>query len=325
MSNSNHELDERITDLIRQEGLPDSFRDTVYTHYLPLTRDILVQQQSLGRTLMVGVNGAQGTGKSTLALFIQQLLNLQGCPCASFSLDDLYLTKAERIRLAEQVHPLFITRGVPGTHDLTLGNRTLDALASAGDDSVVAIPTFNKAEDDRADPAQWPRHVGPAHVILVEGWCVAATAEADESVLLAPINELEQLEDEDCVWRKHVNLALQREYLSFFARMDRLIMLKAPSMECILEWRTLQEQKLAERLGLHYYGAESGGSEESKDMHAQNAPVGKAIMSPEQIKRFIMHYERLTRAMLDTLPAKADTVFLMNSRHQITGVVHNAL
>ena len=36
------------------------------------------------------------------------------------SIDDFYLTRAERKKLGEQVHPLMETRGVPGTHDVQM-------------------------------------------------------------------------------------------------------------------------------------------------------------------------------------------------------------
>ncbi len=34
------------------------------------------------------------------------------------SIDDYYLSKIERLRISQKVHPLLITRGVPGTHDI---------------------------------------------------------------------------------------------------------------------------------------------------------------------------------------------------------------
>ena len=224
-------------------------------------------------------------------------------PCVRFSLDDIYLTRAQRQSLATEVHPLLLTRGVPGTHDIDLGMGLLDQLLAAGEDDNVPIPAFDKAIDDRAPQESWPRHRGPVSVILLEGWCVAALPETDLDVLRQPINTLEQLEDPDGHWRQYVNQHLATDYKELFERLDLLVMLKAPSMECILEWRTLQEQKLANRIGLH-----------------QNSAGELKIMTPEQIKRFIMHYERLTRAMLAEMPARADVLFDIDAQHRITGV-----
>ena len=295
-----------VEDLIRREQLPDDFLQTVTEYFFPLALRLRDFQIARDRPVIVGINGAQGTGKSTLALFLETLLSQHlDCPCARFSLDDIYLTRAEREAKARTVHPLLLTRGVPGTHDIELGNRVLNELLAAGADSVVPIPAFDKSRDDRAPLAQWPLHRGAVKIILLEGWCVAALPEHDPQRLQQPINSLEALEDADGQWRGYVNQHLAGEYQAFFSRLDYLVMLRAPSMECILEWRTLQEQKLAERLGVHQNGADAG-----------------RIMTPEQIKRFIMHYERLTRVMLEEMPARSDTLYEIDEQHRIKGVQH---
>ena len=294
-----------IESLIAEEGLPAEFLDTVFAYYLPLAQQIMERQRALGRPMIVGINGAQGTGKSTLALFLQKILTHHlNCPCAGFSLDDIYLTRAERQHLGATVHPLFVTRGVPGTHDLGLGQATVDALCRAVSGTTVPIPGFDKSQDDRSATSAWKHHEGVAKVILLEGWCMAARPVTDGAQLLQPMNELERSEDAEGLWRSYVNQQLAGAYNDFFSQLDFLIMLKAPSMECIVEWRTLQEQKLAEKIGSHHNGANVSG-----------------IMSPSQIKRFVMHYERLTRAMLDTMPSHADVVLVIDEAHRIAEVL----
>lgn len=126
------ELTATIDDLIEKKGPPNQYAATVEQTILPMIEHIVSLRRAKNRTVVVGINGAQGTGKSTLALFLRALLcNHWHCPTASFSLDDLYLTRAERRALAEQVHPLFVTRGVPGTHDVKLGRRVIDQLQTA--------------------------------------------------------------------------------------------------------------------------------------------------------------------------------------------------
>ncbi|MEE2732336.1 MAG: hypothetical protein VYA55_16065 [Pseudomonadota bacterium] len=292
--------------LIRQEHLPGDFLTTVADYFYPLALRLRDLQHARGRPVIIGVNGAQGTGKSTLALFLETLLNQHlDCPCARFSLDDIYLTRAEREANAKAIHPLLLTRGVPGTHDVELGNRVIDELLAAGPDNVVSIPAFDKARDDRAPMAEWPLHRGSVSIILLEGWCVAALPEADPQRLQTPVNTLEDQEDPDGHWRHFVNQQLAEPYQRLFGRLDYLVMLKAPSMECILEWRTLQEQKLAEKMALH-----------------QNGASAARIMSPDQIKRFIMHYERLTRVMLAEMPQRADSLYVIDEQHRIEGVQH---
>ncbi|TGN39845.1 hypothetical protein [Marinobacter confluentis] len=287
--------------LIEQESLPASYGDIVRKVILPLAQHIQSLRGDRQRPVIVGVNGAQGTGKSTLTLFLKELLTvLYNVPTASFSIDDLYLTRAERETLAAEQHPLLLTRGVPGTHDLALGQQLIDRLISASADSDTPIPAFEKARDDRAPRASWPVFKGRAEVVLLEGWCVGALPEASGESLAEPINVLEQQEDTDGAWRRYVNQCLKGEYSTFFGQIDCLIMLKAPSMESVLEWRTLQEQKLKQKTSV---APEQGGPQSSR------------LMSNDQIARFIMHYERITRACLAEMPARADAVVYVGDDH----------
>lgn len=303
---STDDLIRLIQTLIRQESLPDSYESTVVQTILPLAESIRELRERLGRTVLIGIHGAQGTGKSTLTLFLKHLLTDHfNLATASFSLDDIYLTHEERERLAAAVHPLLVTRGVPGTHDIVLGQQTIDRLRDAGPGDLTLIPAFDKACDDRAPRERWPVFQGRAEVILVEGWCLGAAPEIPDEELAAPVNELERCEDPDGHWRGYVNRQLEGDYQLFFGQLDWLIMLKAPSMECVLEWRTLQEHKLAERLSAA--PKESEGSV----VPAQNL----RIMTDAQIVRFIMHYERITRNCLSEMPGRADVVINVAEDH----------
>jgi len=242
----------------------------------------------------VGLCGAQGSGKSTLAAALAALLGARGLKVAALSLDDFYLTRAERQTLAKVVHPLLATRGVPGTHDVALALRTFERLASAG---VTPLPSFDKAIDDRRPDAQWPRLDGPADVVLFEGWCVGARPQP-EAMLQAPINALERDEDANGTWRRYVNAALEGPYRPLFEGFDRLLLLQAPSFEVVFEWRREQEQKLARRLEA------SGGD-------------GRALMNEAQLARFIAHYERLTRHILAEMPSRADVLFALDAQRRL--------
>ena len=76
-----------------------------------------------GHTPLIGVAGAQGSGKTTLARSLAVALG-----GVQLSLDDVYRTRAERQTLARDLHPLLATRGPPLTHDLDLLAATIAAL-----------------------------------------------------------------------------------------------------------------------------------------------------------------------------------------------------
>lgn len=303
---SDPKLKQTIDALISEEALPDTYADTVEQTILPLVEHILNKQRRIGKTVLVGIHGAQGTGKSTLTLFLQEILGKHfQCPTASFSLDDIYLTRAERAELAQRIHPLFQTRGVPGTHDMELGRRVIADLRKAQAGDQTPIPVFDKSIDDRVPEALWPSFQGAASVILLEGWCVGGRPEL-EVALAQPINELERTEDAEGIWRRTVNESLKGSYRHLFEDMDSLVMLKAPSMDSVQEWRTLQEHKLADKVK----------SAPKKSDGSALAPSLR-IMSDAEVHRFIMHYERVTRACLGEMPARADVLIEVAEDHSL--------
>lgn len=293
-----------IKQLVADERLPADFEDMARDYFEPLSRFIARRRYNGAQPLIVGINGAQGTGKSTLSRLLQALLQAQQLETVVLSLDDFYLTRERRRLLSVTVHPLLATRGVPGTHDLALGLQVVADLQQASATSHVAIPVFNKASDDRAGVQHWPVHRGAVDVILLEGWCVGARP----AVLSGePINTLEREHDADGRWRAFVAQQLQA-YQQLFDQLDMLVMLKAPSMQCIVEWRTLQENRLRDRLSDACHHAAGNGTTESPPLR---------LMTDAELRHFIMHYERLTRMMLDTMPGQADVVFTLDSQHRI--------
>jgi D-glycerate 3-kinase len=281
-----------------QERLPAAYLDTVEQWFLPLAEDIRQRVARSHQALLVGVSGCQGSGKTTLAsllvLLLRELLGLKG---VNLSIDDFYLTHAERQDLARTVHPLLATRGVPGTHDVHLALDTIAALRQPG---VVAIPRFNKAVDDRAPQGEWPRVQAPVDVIVLEGWCLSIGPQTHAQLEQA-INSLEEQEDSEGAWRRYVNERIAGEYTRLYDMVDYLVMLKAPDFTKVFEWRQNQEDKLA---------AKSAG---------QSPEQRTRIMNREQLRRFIQHYERITRHGLDTLPLKADVVFQLTGEQTIAG------
>jgi len=296
-----------IEQIISQEQLPKEFAETAKEYFVPLSDHIAQCCGRRSQALVVGVNGAQGTGKSTLSLLLTQLLQARNLECVVISIDDLYLTRQERAELAQHVHPLLKTRGVPGTHDLELGLKLIAELKAATSDTKIALPYFDKAQDERRPAQHWDLHRGPVDVIVIEGWCVGALP---TSLVGSPLNALEENFDGDGAWRQFVEKSLL-EYQRLFSQIDLLVMLKAPSMECIIEWRTLQEEKLQIRVAAQVQ-ARNGAIVAGASNHG--------VMNKTELLRFIMHYERLTRYMLETMPHYADVVFELNTAHRIDTV-----
>lgn len=281
---------------LRRLRIDDDLTMGLESIYLPLAAWIALHRPE--KPMVVGINGAQGTGKSTLTALLTTILttcfDLRVC---GFSIDDIYLTRAEREHLAATIHPLLRTRGVPGTHDVELGIKTLTALQSAGPGDKTPIPGFDKALDDRKPVSQWLVWQGRADIILFEGWCVGARPQPDQ-VLATPVNDLEKLEDPDGRWRRYINEQLKGPYQRLFSCLDRLIMLKVPSMECVFRWRLEQERKLEQSVRAH-----------------PDQPL--RLMNETELRRFIQHYERLTRWMIEEMPQRADVVLELGKDHQI--------
>ena len=284
-----------MSDFLSKHRLPVEFRRVADQHYLPLARRLpTVRGDKL--QLLLGINGAQGTGKSTLADFLRLAAeSMFDWRVAVLSIDDFYLTLKERESLAHVVHPLLLTRGPPGTHDVDMLRDYLGRLRHLRRGESLALPRFDKANDDRAIESEWPIVEGPIDLVILEGWCVGTKAQTDAG-LERPVNSLEKDEDSDGAWRSYVNDQLQANYEPIFEQLDFLVFMCAPSFDAILRWRVEQEQKLA----------------------AVSPEGSSGLMNEKQITRFLQFYERLTRANLAMLPNQADLVFELDESHSIS-------
>lgn len=282
-----------LTAFIEKHKLNKGFEDIAQNWYTPLAEQILSHHKGAGKPIIVAINGCQGSGKSTLTEYLKGYLESKhGLQVANLSLDDFYYSQSERSSLSEKIHPLFKTRGVPGTHDIKLARKVIEQLMSGNE--KTKIPRFDKSTDNPYPINNWPELMAPVDIVIFEGWCLGAEHQIT-SMLQKPVNSLESEQDPLGVWRQYVNQQLKSIYEPLYSDIDYWIMLKAPSFENVYTWRLEQEQKLAEL---------STGS-------------GKGIMSEQQIASFIQYYQRLTEHMLNTLPRKSDVVFELNSQRQI--------
>jgi D-glycerate 3-kinase len=286
-----------IADLCATEDLPPSYAKTVSRYLEPLAAIACELRKSKSRPVVIGISGAQGSGKSTLALFLANHLRRETqLSSTCLSLDDFYLGKAARLDLADKVHPLFATRGVPGTHDVQLALNVLRGLTDVQEPATIRLPKFDKATDDCLPENAWPEVDTPVDVVILEGWCLGARPQ-DVKSLAHPVNALEDEDDPDGAWRRRVNDHLSGDYREWFDQLDTLIMLRIPSFDKILEWRGVQEEKLVQKSAAAGY----------EELH---------------LDRFIVHFERLTRHMLQTMPSYADTIIDIDEQHRMSNMTH---
>lgn len=285
-----------LSEFIEQYQLPAVFASTAVDYFLPLADWVREHAESRrDNAFVLGINAAQGAGKSTLAALVADYLHKQfGYEVATLSIDDLYLPKAARQQLGKSVHPLLATRGVPGTHDPELGEAIISSLQGLVEAERLPLPRFDKLSDDRLPAVEWPTVAGPVDVVLFEGWCVGSQAVA-ESELAEPINALERTRDTTGDWRRFVNHQLGTRYQGLFSLLDALVFMAVPDFDCVRRWRTEQEHKLI----------------------AADDPAGGAGMTDAEVAEFVQYFERVTRQNLAALPQRADVLLWLGQDHQV--------
>ena len=266
--------------------------------YIPISFWINNKFKKKKKTLLIGLSAGQGAGKTTVANILSIILKIffKRNVCV-ISIDDFYKTSRERNKMAKKKHPLFKTRGVPGTHDINLMQNFFTSLKKKKF-KKIKLPKFNKSIDDRFKEVNWRKINKKPEIILVEGWCVGAKAQKNSS-LKKPINILEREEDKNLVWRAFVNERLKKEYKKVFSIIDYYIFMKVPSFKMVFKWRLLQENKLRKKMN-----------------------IKNKIMSYNNVKRFIMFYQRITLQMIKDLSKSASIVILLKKNHDIKKVLY---
>jgi len=238
------------------------------------------------------IAGSQGSGKSTLTAVLKLVLEkFYKKKVMLLSIDDYYLSKNKRLKLSKKIHPLLITRGVPGTHNIAALRK--DIINFQKKKFPIVAPLFNKLKDDISSKK---KIIKKAEILLLEGWCCGSPP-ISRGYLFKNINRLETTLDKNKAWRQYYNSQLQRDYKKVFSLFDQQIYIQAPSFTYILKWRYAQEKSNALK---------------SKD---------EKFMKKTDLRKFIQHYEKLTKWMIKTMPAKADMLIKIDKNQKIKKVV----
>ncbi|MEY3255311.1 MAG: hypothetical protein RLZZ29_442 [Cyanobacteriota bacterium] len=259
--------------------------------WLPLGMKIASQRQKLGRPLIQGILGGQGTGKTTMSRILCLILQELGYSTLSLSLDDLYKTYSDRLTLMQQ-DPRLIWRGPPGTHDIDLGLSVLDQIRQGN--SPVTVPRFDKSAYSGAGDRTTPEIVTNVDIVLFEGWFVGVLPIDPQAFTTAPPPIIT---DDDRAFARDMNHQLQA-YLPLWQRLDSLIALDPSDYRCSLEWRKQAERKMI--------------------------VAGKSGMNDPQIEEFVnyfwrsLHPELLIKPLL--ISSKVDLVIQVNTDHSFGAI-----
>ncbi len=265
--------------------------------YIPMTFWIEKKYKEKGETLFLGLSGGQGSGKTTVAGILKIILKkFFKRKTQISSIDDFYKTSKDRNTMSKKIHPLFKTRGVPGTHDINLLKEFFYNIKKKKL-KKFKLPKFDKSIDDRLKKKYWYTINKKPEIVILEGWCVGAKSQSN-SLIKKAVNNLEKNEDKKLIWRKYVNERLRKDYKSFFEKIDHFIFIKIPNFKMVFKWRLLQEKKL---------------KKESRP--------NKKIMNFQEIKRFIMFYQRITLQMIKDLSKSASVVMLLKKNHETKNIL----
>ena len=261
--------------------------------YIPISFWIENKYKKKDKILFLGLCGGQGSGKTTIAGILKIILKkFFKREIYVSSIDDFYKTLKDRDKISSSIHPLFKTRGVPGTHDTNLIKKFFIYIRKKNF-RKFKIPKFDKSTNDRFKKKYWHIINKRPEIVILEGWCVGAKPQSN-SIIKRPVNILEKYEDKNLVWRKHVNKKLKNEYKKIFSIIDHFIFMKIPNFDLVFKWRLLQENKLKIK-----------------------SKFKKKMMSYNEIRRFIMFYQRITLQMIKDLSKSASIIMLLKKNHEI--------
>ncbi len=270
-------ISQELTNHNIQLDPPSLIFPLLWHYWIPLAQRLASQQQQLGRPLIQGLLGGQGTGKTTLGFILNILLRHLDKTFLSISLDDLYKTYADRQKLRDR-RPDLIWRGPPSTHDIDLGIQVLQQLRDRHSEQpeAIAIPRFDKSLHNGAGDRIQPEISDSADIILFEGWFVGMRPLPISAFqdFLPPI-----LSESDRQFALACNASLY-DYLPLWDCLDRLMVLIPEDYKHSLQWRLEAEHKLV--------------------------AIGKPGLSDREITQFVEYFWKALHPELFMPPTVAD-------------------
>ena len=234
------------------------------------------------------VAGSQGSGKSSLSKLIKLYLEkFSSKNVIIISMDDFYLSKKQRTQLSKNIHPLFLTRGAPGTHDLELLNKKIVQIFDKK--FPVYLPIFDKVTDTRK---RTYRKVLKVDVIIFEGWCAGAQP-VNQNYLQKNFNNLEKYKDKNFIWRNSYNNYLN-EYQKIFSQFNYFIYFQFNQWSHVLDWKYKQELELRDK---------------KKDLALK-----------KYLKEFIQYYEKVSKWMHLKVPKYCNILIKLNAHQKIKSI-----
>jgi len=280
--------------------IPEDLTLRLWNVYIPASEWIVKKREKIpeNKAYILGINGGQGSGKSTLVAVLKLLLKKRGYDAVAISIDDYYMTYDEREMLKMKI-PFYWTRGPPGTHDVELG---IDTFTKLKNKEPVEIPVFDKSlkngAGDRLPKEKWQK-IKEVDIVLFEGGWIGCRPlpekELDKLTGNKLIEKIEKRDDSKGIFRKIINQELEK-YGQWFDLCDNLWVLKV-SLQQIRKGRRLQEIKLRTEKG--------------------------AGMTDEQVERFLDYWAPPTwRYILPLSEGKyTDLVFEIGDDHDTKRVI----
>jgi D-glycerate 3-kinase len=234
------------------------------------------------------IAGPQGSGKSSLSKLIKLYLEkFYDKSVIIISMDDFYLSKKQRTQLSKNIHPLFLTRGVPGTHDLGLMNKKIKQILNK--EFPIYLPIFDKVSDTRK---RTYKKVLKADVIIFEGWCAGAQP-VNQNYLQKNFNNLEKNKDKNFIWRNSYNKYLN-EYQKIFSKFNYIIYFQFNHWNHVVNWKYKQELELRDK---------------KKDLALK-----------KYLKEFVQYYEKVSKWMHLKVPKYCNILIKLDAHQKIKSI-----
>lgn len=234
-------------------------RDTVVDKSVEFVKDKFVRKLTTpnAKPLLLGIEGPQGSGKTTAATKIRQELQslYPESNIVQFSMDDFYSTFAEQQELNRQFSDniLLQGRGLPGTHDTSLLYETVNTLLQNNRNSFpVSIPIYDKSAHhgmgDRLPRKYWTIVERPVDLIIFEGWFNGYFSIPSETMLLEKWDLIKRRETPRLAMITCENVvqinAYLKEYQKIWELFDLFVCIKTSNINNVYKWRLQQEHEM---------------------------------------------------------------------------------